>query len=203
MSYGLPHTTEVNRALPKKTLHTKFGLKAAARDRFDADISRLVISHEISPQSVPALAAGDISTIYVLSVLLKRKDFDKKNIEQLTKLIPQYMVITLQFEQETMLAIFNERLFFADWQPTDTVTIPLDGLTLDAVWQSMVTAIGGFSLQEGNTLTEQILADEQREKLLKQIELLEAKMRKEKQPRRKLELHEQINILKSNLCQKN
>lgn len=152
---------------------------------------------------MPALAAGDISTIYVLSVLLKRKDFDKKNIEQLTKLIPQYMVITLQFEQETMLTIFNERLFFADWQPTDTVTIPLDGLTLDAVWQSMVTAIGGFSIQEGNTLTEQILADEQREKLLKQIELLEAKMRKEKQPRRKLELHEQINILKSNLCQKN
>ena len=202
MSYGLPHTTEVNRVLPKKTLYTKFKVKSVTRDRFDADISRLVISHEISPQSVPALAAGEISTIYVLSVLLKRKDFDKKNIEQLTKLIPQHMVIALQFEKETTLGLFNERLFFADWQPTDTVTIPLEGLTLDAVWQSLVTSIGGIALQDGNSLTEQILADEQQEKLLKQIELLEAKMRKEKQPRRKLELHEQITILKSNLCQK-
>lgn len=196
MSYGLPHTTEVNRALPKKTLYTKFGLKAAARDHFDADISRLVISHEISPQSVPAIAAGEITTIYVLGVLLKRKEFDRKNIELLAKLIPQRMVFALQHEQETMLAIFNERLFFGQWKPTDATTIPLNGLNLDAVWQNLVTTIGGINIQDGNSLTEQILADEQREKLLKQIAFLENKMRTTKQPRRKLELHNEILSLK-------
>ena len=199
MSYGLPHTTEVNRALPKKALYAKFSMKSAARDNFDMDISRLVISHEISPQSVPALAAGSVSTIYVLSVLLKRKDFDRKNIELLTKLIPQHMVIALQFEQETMLAIFNDRLFYADWQTTEAVTIPLNGLTLDAVWQSLVTSIGGITIQEGNSLKEQIVADEAREKLLKQIAALESRMRTTKQPRRKLELHEQIQTLKQKL----
>lgn len=199
MSYGLPHTTEVNRALPKKTLYTKFGLKAAARDRFDADISRLVISHEISPQSVPALAAGDISTIYVLSVLLKRKDFDKKNIEQLTKLIPQYMVITLQFEQETMLGIFNERLFFSEWQLTESVTIPLDGLTLDAIWQSLVTAIGCFTIDEGKTLSQQIVVNEQQNKLHKQIAFLENKLKKEKQFTEQRRLFSEIKWLKSQL----
>ena len=199
MSYGLPHTTEVNRALPKKTLYTKFGLKAAARDHFDADVSRLVVSHEISPQSVPALAAGEISTIYVLSVLLKRKDFDKKNIEQLTKLIPQHMVIALQFEQETMLAIFNDRLFFADWQPTDAVTIPLDGLSLDAVWLSQVTAIGGFTIDEGKTLSQQIVVNEQQSKLHKQIAFLEDKLKKEKQFTEQRRLYSEIKRLKSQL----
>ena len=199
MSYGLPNTTEVNRALPKKALYAKFGMKSAARDRFDLDISRLVISHEISPQSVPALAAGNVSTIYVLSVLLKRKDFERKNIELLTKLIPQHMVIALQYEQETMLAIFNDRLFFADWQASEAVTIPLNGLTLDVVWQSLVTSIGGINIQEGNSLKEQIVADEAREKLLKQIATLEGRMRTTKQPRRKLELHEQIVKLKQKL----
>ena len=135
MSYGLPHTTDVNRALPKKAIYAKFNMNTAARDRFDEDISRLVISSEISSQSIPALAAGDIKTFYVVTVLLKRKDFDRKNIEILTKLIPQRMIIALQFEQETMLAIFNERLFFADWRPSETVDIPLKGLTLDDVWQ--------------------------------------------------------------------
>ena len=199
MSYGLPHTTEVNKALPKKALYVKFGMKSVARDHFDADISRMVISHEISPQSVPALAAGSVSTIYVLSVMLKRKDFDRKNIELLTKLIQQRMVIALQYEEETMFAIFNERLFFADWQATEAVTIPLNGLSLDAVWQSLVTTIGGITIQEGNSLSEQILADEQRDKLLKQIAALESKMRTTKQPRRKLELHEQIVKLKQKL----
>ena len=32
MSFGLPHTTEVNKALPKKAIFAKFGLKAAQRD---------------------------------------------------------------------------------------------------------------------------------------------------------------------------
>ena len=199
MSYGLPHTTEVNRALPKKTLYTKFGLKAAARDRFDADISRLIISHEISLQSVPALGPGDISTIYVLSVLLKRKDFDKKNIEQLTKLIPQHMVIALQFEQETMLAIFNDRLFFADWQPTDAVTIPLDGLSVDAVWQSLVTTIGDITIDDGKTLSEQIVVNEQQTKLRKQIAFLENKLRKEIQFTEQRRLYSEIKRLKSQL----
>ena len=199
MSFGLPHSTVVVKALPKKALYTKSGVKTSVRDHFDADVSRLVISHEISPQSVPAIAAGEITTIYVLGVLLKRKEFDRKNIELLAKLIPQRMVFALQYEQETMLAIFNERLFFGQWQPTDATTIPLNGLNLDAVWQNLVTSIGGITIQDGNSLTEQILADEQREKLLKQIAFLENKMRTTKQPRRKLELHEQIKELKKQL----
>lgn len=199
MSYGLPHTTEVNRALHKKVLYTKFNMKSSAKDHFDADVSRLVISNEISAQSVPALAAGNVTSIYVLSVLLKRKDFDKKNIELLTKLIPQRMVIALQLEEETKFAIFNEKLFFGDWQPTETATIPLNGLTLDAVWQSLVTTIGGFEIEEGNSLKEQIVVNDAHDKLLKQIAALENKMRKEKQPRRKLELHEQIIKLKQKL----
>lgn len=196
MSFGLPHSTVVVKALPKKALYSKSGVKTSVRDHFDADVSRLVISHEISPQSVPAIAAGEISTIYVLGVLLKRKEFDRKNIELLAKLIPQRMVFALQYNQETMLAIFNDRLFFGQWQPTETTIIPLNGLNLDAVWQNLVTTIGGIIIQDGNSLSEQILADEQREKLLKQIAVLENKMRTTKQPRRKLELHQEIQELK-------
>lgn len=47
-----------------------------------------------------------------------------------------------------------------------------------------------FTNRDGNTL------NEQHEKLRKQIATLESKMRKEKQPRKKLELHQQINLLK-------
>lgn len=54
-----------------------------------------------------------------------------------------------------------------------------------------------FTNNNGNTLSEQIVADEQRDKLLLQIAALESKMRKEKQPRKKLELHQQILKLKT------
>ncbi|MBQ9217004.1 MAG: DUF4391 domain-containing protein [Muribaculaceae bacterium] len=196
MSYGLPHTTEVNRPFPKKQLFAKFGVKSAQRERFDADISRMVISHEISSRSIPALASGDITAIYVVSVMLKRKDFDTANIELVYKLIPQRMVMAITLDDKVQFAIHHERLFFTSWLPADTAAIPLNGLSLDEVWQNLVTTFGDFTIDDGNTLTEQIVADEQREKLQRQIATLENKMKKEKQPRRKFELHQQISELK-------
>lgn len=194
--FNLPANTEVNRPLPKKAIYAKFGLKPALRDHFDEDISRLVISHEITSRSVPALATVDISAIYVVTVMLKRRDYDRKNIELLTKLIPQHMVMALVLDDQVQFAVFHERLFFSPWQLSDDAALSLDGLNLDAAWQSLVTAIGGINIQGENTLTEQILADEQREKLLKQIAALENKMRTTKQPRRKLELYQEIQKLK-------
>ena len=194
--FNLPANTEVNRPLPKKAIYAKFGLKPALRDHFDEDISRLVISHEITSRTVPALATVDISAIYVVTVMLKRRDYDRKNIELLTKLIPQHMVMALVLDDQVQFAVFHERLFFSPWQLSDDAALSLDGLNLDAAWQSLVTAIGGINIQGENTLTEQILADEQREKLLKQIAALENKMRTTKQPRRKLELYQEIQKLK-------
>lgn len=193
--FNLPANTEVNRALPKKAIFTKFGLKTAQRDLFDKDISRLVISHEITSRTVPALASGDISAIFVVTVLLKRKDYDHHNIELLTKLIPQRIVMALLLEDQVQFAIFNEKLFYTSWQSANEATLPLNGLNLDAAWQNLVTTIGDITIQEGNSLAEQILADAERKKLLKQIEALENKMRTTKQPRRKLELHERIKQL--------
>lgn len=197
--YNLPANTEVNKALPKKAIFAKFGLKATQRDHFDEDISRLVISHEITTRSVPALATVDIQAIYVVSVLLKRKDFDHRNIELLTKLIPQKMVIALLLNEQVQFAIFHERLFFSPWQPADEASLPLNGLSLDDVWQSMVTTIGDITVQDGNTLTEQITVDEQQEKLQKQLEALKKRLNKEKQFNTQREIYAEIKRLKSQL----
>ena len=197
--FNLPAHTEVNKALPKKAIYAKFGLKAAQRDHFDEDISRLVISHEITTRSVPALATVDIQGIYVVTVLLKRKDYDHRNIELLTKLIPQNMVIALMLDEQVQFAIFHERLFFTPWQPADGASLPLTGLSLDDVWQSMVTTIGDITMQDGNTLTEQITHDAQQEKLRKQIAALETKLNKEKQYNVQRQIFAEIKELKKQL----
>ena len=197
--FNLPTNTEVNKALPKKAIFAKFGLKAAQRDHFDEDISRLVISHEITTRSVPALATVDIQAIYVVTAQLKRRDFDHRNVELLTKLIPQKMVIALLLDEQVQLAIFHERLFFTPWQPADEASLPLSGLSLDDVWQSFVTTIGDITVQDGNSLTEQITLDEQQEKLRKQLEALKKRLNKEKQFNIQREIYAEIKRLKSQL----
>ena len=195
--YGLPHTTEVRKPLPKKAIYAKFELKPAQRDGFDADVSRIDIVAVVSPTTVPAIAAGeDIKEFYMLAVQLKRKDYDEKNIAMLSKLIPQNILFALQYEDETQLAVYHTKLIRSDWKPTDETSIGLTGLNLDTVWENIIKAIGEIQVQEGKTLTEQIQDDEQRAKIKKQIEELEKKCRSEKQPRKRIELYNRLQELK-------
>ena len=86
-----------------------------------------------------------------------------------------------------------------DWKPTESCTIELWGLNLDKVWENIVVDIGGVSIADGNTLDEQIAADERRQKIKKEIAKLEKQARAEKQPKKKFELVQQIKRLKEEL----
>jgi hypothetical protein len=198
--YGLPHTTEIRKQLPKKAIYAKFELKPAQREGFDADVSRIDIVAVVSPTTVPAIAAGeDIKEFYVLAVQLKRKDYDEKNIAMLSKLIPQNILFSLQYEDETQLAVYHTKLIKSDWKSTADIEIRLSGLNLDTVWENIIKDIGEIHVREGKTLTEQILEDERLRVLKGQIEELERKCRTEKQPRRRLELYEKLTSLKKQL----
>ena len=67
---------------------------------------------------------------------------------------------------------------------------------MDAVWENVIIQIGGIQMQSGNTLEQQIALDEQRTKLEKEIARLEKLARAEKQPKKKFELVQKINVLK-------
>ena len=195
--YGLPHTTELRKQLPKKAIYAKFELKLAQRDGFDADVSRIDIVAVVSPTTVPAIATGEsIKEFYVLAVQLKRKDYAEKNIEMMSELIPQNILFALQYENQTQLAVYHTKFICSMWMPTDEMVITLSGLNLNTVWENIIKTVGKIQVQEGNTLAEQIAKDEERVRTLKLIAALEKRMAKETQPRKKRELFEQIKTLK-------
>lgn len=96
-----------------------------------------------------------------------------------------------------MLTVYHSKLFTSPWQPIDSATVAQSGLNLDAVWQSVVFSIGQFSVEQENTFTEQIMVDEERDKLLRQIAVLEHQMNATKHPRHKRELFIEIQKLKN------
>ena len=200
--YGLPQSTEIKKQLPKKAIYAKFNMPTSQREHFDADIARIDIEVGVSKATVPALAEGEeIKEFYVLGIQLKRKKYDPKNILMLTKLLPHKMIFALHYEDEIQFAIYHTKLITSEWQliTHNSSLITLQGLNLDSVWDNIVKQIGHIEVQEGNTLTEQIKADEEYTKLIAQIKMLERKMANEKQPRRKREYFEQIKNLKKKL----
>ena len=140
---GLPKSTEMSKQLPKKAVYAKFQMNTAAKEKIDADISRITIVNEITPAKINIPAGEEVGSFFVLLVALKKKDFDERTVATLSKLIPQNILFVLEFEGQSKLAIYHTKLMQTNWKPTESCTIEPRGLNLDKVWENIVVDIGG------------------------------------------------------------
>ena len=200
---NLPEITELHKPLPKTQIYKKFQFSNAQQTKFDADISRIDIVNEVSLRTIPSIQQGKkINSIYVLSVTLKTKDYDSKNIEKISKIIPQNLVFALQYEEEIQLAVFCEKIFTTSWIHETKAKLELKGLNFDEVWENIIKQIEGGEWDSNLSLSENIELKERKEKLQKEIDKLEKLARKEIQPKKKFEfvskkrkLEEELNSL--------
>ena len=193
---GLPKSTEMNKQLPKKAIYAKFQMNTAAKDKVDADISRIVIVNEISPSRINIPAGEEVGSFFVLLVTLKKKNFDEKTIAALSQLIPQNILFVLEFEGQSKLAIYRTKLMQTDWKPTESCTIELRGLNLDKVWENAIRSLELGVWNEELSLDENLAIHDRRSKLEKEIAKLEKQARAEKQPKKKFEFVQRIKQLK-------
>lgn len=196
---GLPKATELSKQLPKNAIYAKFQMNTAEKAKIDADISRITIVNEVSAEKVHIAAGDQVKSFFVLLVALKKKDFDDKTIITISKLIPQNMLLVLECGDEAKLATYHTKLMQTEWKRKEALSVELKGLNLDSVWENIIMQIGGITIDQGNTLDEQIAADEHRQKIEKKIAKLEKQARAEKQPKKKFELAQQIKKLKDEL----
>ena len=193
---GLPKATEMSKQLPKKAIYAKFQMNTAAKEKIDADISRITIVGEIAPNKVNIPAGEKIKNFFVLLVSLKRKEFDEKTIATLSKLIPQNILFVLEYGVESKLAVYRKKIMQTDWKPTEEQRIELQGLNLDKVWENIIKSLECGVWNEELSLDENIALHEQQEKLQRQIIKLEKQARAEKQPKKKFELAGKVKELK-------
>ena len=196
---GLPKATELSKQLPKNAIYAKFQMNTAEKAKIDADISRITIVNEVSAEKVHIAAGDQVKSFFVLLVALKKKDFDDKTIITISKLIHQNMLLVLECGDEAKLATYHTKLMQTEWKRKEALSVELKGLNLDSVWENIIMQIGGITIDQGNTLDEQIAADEHRQKIEKEIAKLEKQARAEKQPKKKFELAQQIKKLKDEL----
>lgn len=193
---NLPEITELHKPLPKTQIYKKFQFSNAQQTKFDADISRIDIVNEVSLRTIPSIQQGKkINSIYVLSVTLKTKDYDSKNIEKISKIIPQNLVFALQYEEEIQLAVFCEKIFTTSWIHETKAKLELKGLNFDKVWENIIKQIEGGEWDSNLSLSENIELKEKKEKLKKEIDVLKKKMKNEKQFNRQIEIKAEIRRL--------
>lgn len=198
---GLPASTEIRKIITKKKVYEHFGpeMSAERRKSFDADIARITLVNEVSPVSVNIAAGETVHSFFVMLVALRQKEYDKQNVVFLAKMFGQKLLIVLQFEEAYSLAIWQTRLIVQEWTSLDNLHVEISGLDLDKVWENIVVGAAGVEVAQGQTLDEQLAAQQIRLKTEREIAKLEKQAWAEKQPKRKFETLQRIAVLRSQL----
>lgn len=207
---GFPQATEFNKRIPKQKFYENLEVSPALRRVF-VDQIRLVYWRNKLAASTLNIAAGEaVTEIEVFEVRLNDPQLDEAVLKQIDKEIPYHILFILTCDGKAQAWIgYKEaaasgsnafkvsRYYHTDWMPEDELHLSIDGLNIDAVYESLVRQIAGDKLQtdSGESLKESVVRDEKKKQLEKHISTLENKMKKEKQLNRRMQMNAELKRL--------
>lgn len=199
--FNLPETTEIRKNIFKNKIYSKYKeeLSGNKKEKFDREISKIIITNEISEKTIKIPKTEEISSIFIIEIDLKTRDYTESNIVLITRLFGQNILYILNYKDQYKLAIFKEKLITSQWQKEEEIDLRLQGLNLSSIWDNLVIQVGDIEVEEGKTLEEQIEIDERREKLEKLILKTKKKMAREIQAKKKHELFKELKRYKEEL----
>lgn len=82
-----PTATAVHRRLPKEAFYKHLPLTKVLKDKFVSDMDRIVVENSLTKENLNLNADSDIKEILLLSISLKKQEFDGKVIEAIAPCI--------------------------------------------------------------------------------------------------------------------
>ena len=211
---GFPVSTEFNKRIPKQKFYENLDVSPTLRRVF-VDQIRIVYWRNKLAASTLNIAAGEaVTEIEVFEVRLNEPKLDETVLKQIDKEIPYHILFILTCDGKAQAWIgYKEaaasgssafkvnRYYHTDWMPEDELQLRIDGLNMDTVYESLVRQIAGDKLQadSGESLKESVERDEKIKNLKKQIEVIQGKIRKEKQLNVQMKLNGELKKLKKEL----
>lgn len=198
-----PTATAVHRRLPKEAFYKHLPLAKALKDKFVSDVERIVVENSLTKENLNLNSDSGIKEILLLSITLKKQEFDGKVIEAIARQNPHKLVFLLMFEDSRQLALYHSKLYRTQWIDASEISLKPQGFSLDEIWEAFVEQIAlyderaeksaSLSVDERLALQEQIL------KLEKLIARTEAAAWKEQQPKKQFELYTRLRGYKQEL----
>lgn len=214
---GLPKTTEFNKRIPKQKFYENISVSPALKRIFVDQIKLIYWRNKIAPSTMNLEAGKNVTEIEVFEVKLNSIPLDTAVLKQIDREIPYHIIFVLEHNGKYQAwtaykekssnasgAFTVDTYYHTEWLPENELVLKLDGLNMDAAYESYVRQIAGDALRssadgEPESLKESIERDKQVQALQKQIDTLQAKIRKEKQLNRQMELNVDVKKLRKQL----
>lgn len=212
---GLPKTTEFNKRIPKQKFYENMDISPALKKIFVEQVRIIYWKNKIAASTTNLAAGNDVTELEVFEVRLSSPVLDDSLLRQIDKEIPYHILFLLEYQGKYQAWIgYKEaaasgnkafkvnRYYHTEWLAEDDLPLKLEGLNVDAVYENFVRQIAGDKLKTevaGESLKESVARDEQKQALQKQIATLQAKIRKEKQLNKQMQMNNELKKLRREL----
>ena len=211
----LPKTTEFNKRIPKQKFYENMNISPALKKIFVEQVRIIYWKNKIAASTTNLAAGTNVTELEVFEVRLNSPLLDDSLLRQIDKEIPYHILFLLEFQGKYQAWIgYKESTasgnnafkvngyYHTEWLAEDELPLKLEGLNVDAVYENFVRQIAGDKLKTeaaGESLKESVARDEQKQALQKQIATLQAKIRKEKQLNKQMQMNTELKKLKKEL----
>ena len=212
---GLTKTTEFNKRIPKQKFYENMDISPALKKIFVEQVRIIYWKNKIAASTTNLAAGTDVTELEVFEVRLSSPVLDDSLLRQIDKEIPYHILFLLEYRGKYQAWIgYKEAAasgnkafkvngyYHTEWLVEDELPLKLEGLNVDAVYENFVRQIAGDKLKTeaaGESLKESVARDEQKQALQKQIATLQAKIRKEKQLNKQMQMNSELKKLKKEL----
>ena len=210
---GLPKTTDFNKRIPKEKFYENLNVTPTVKKCFVDQIKVIYWRNKIASSTTNLAPGTTVTEIEVFEVRLKTNLLDEAVLRQIDKEIPYHIVFLLEYdgkyqawtaykEASTGNTAFKVNHYYhTDWLTEEEIPLKLEGLNVDTVYENFIYQIAGDTLQAGDneSLQDVVERDEKVKNLKKQIDVLQAKIRKEKQLNVQMKLNGELKRLRKKL----
>ena len=204
-----PKSTFVGKFLAKEQLYKRDVVDGTLKQALVDDIAKITIEYNLSSRTLNVEPGNIFPEITVLKLVLKHKEFKEKLLNAIDKsILSSYVLFILEFEGEQLLSIaFKDKTtaitiskrWNTEW--SDDHTLNINGSTIDQIYRGFIEQISNGLVHGNNSeqIKDSVCQDIERDKILRQIARLEAKLHSENQLNKQIEIKHQISALKEKI----
>ena len=199
---NFPSTTIVNKSVPKNAFYGRSN-DSSLREFLTREFEGIVWLYKLAPATLNVEDGEYVHEIDVFYCRMKEDKYSIKPFCTMDELLPRHTIFIIEYGEKFDLLIEQKwKCGVSEIQRDiriDADTLNIQGQSMDAVYNGLLSQISGLSASTREEYKEQVDVRKQIESIQKQILMLQKRIKAEKQFNRQMELNTEVRQLRKEI----
>lgn len=214
--FAWPKKTAFDRVVPKSKIYEHGAVGSALKERFVQQVEQITWAYKLASETVNLPATKAVTEIQVFRITLKGTELDRDVLKAIDRAIPFPLIFELiQGARIKMAAAYKRpaqnpkseadssrsvtgNYFETDWWPRDTLrqTLPV-ALDMNGLYEQLLHHLIPIPSRPEESLADAVERVEQLQAKQREIDKITARLKREKQFNRKVEINAELRQMKA------